>query len=625
MLDGKKEIKGFLNYYFQKRENQYLKNEISYHQLLIEKGVLYEIEGNKGILELVSDSDILQEIVLEVLETKLNTKLPLDISQSFKLIGKFEDCLKKEYNCENSVEPFDPLIKGLKKHVLSILVKQGVNVKEFFMSLPDEENRDIHLISFELTFLSFLFESKYSEKDMFEILFKLWNDQYYIHEVFRFLNELSYKNPKKSRELLAYGYENNEPLFLISELLIALYAVEEISLIDEIIELKKRDRVTCLKTLSRLKYKNEQDLKKAYSQVESLDFENIDIASGQISLIYNIIESNHKGEAILKEAFRLYAELLKNGTEEITSKVFKYINSIRGYEKDKYQLLYTYLLQSKDFKVIKKFFKHFKDPIYIFDVMMWLFSLTPDYRFSMNLFEDGIRYSWRNNQIKTQECILNCFREEPTFGILGVKILFTASSGVFSVDLTKLEKAEYQINVINSICNHPHSLNELLPLVLPLRNSKLKGVRSHLQQRLAEKVFDSYRELLYKQIESNIGNTKKEQEFLKPIKGALQDYNKLKEFKESLNDLNPYDNERELMDLYYRLEREAHAKIMNEAREGKGTFLEMLKTVTIVRGNSSMIREGEITPLAKIESSILVDGMSYRNPDLYESNLNDIG
>ena len=48
----------------------------------------------------------------------------------------------------------------------------------------------------------------------------------------------------------------------------------------------------------------------------------------------------------------------------------------------------------------------------------------------------------------------------------------------------------------------------------------------------------------------------------------------------------------------------------------------MVKSSIIVRGNSFKFDDREPTLLAKIESSMLIDGSSYLNPDLYEHNLN---
>ena len=58
--------------------------------------------------------------------------------------------------------------------------------------------------------------------------------------------------------------------------------------------------------------------------------------------------------------------------------------------------------------------------------------------------------------------------------------------------------------------------------------------------------------------------------------------------------------------------------------KGEGSFMQFIKNTIIVRGNSWKIGDREVSPLGKIESKMLVDGSSYLNPDLYESNLENI-
>lgn len=617
----KQTIIDFLDFYFQTRKSQYLKKELPQHEALIKQGVLYVVESNTEVLEIEGNSISLQKIVLEVAEDKLKKKLPLGISEAFKFIDEFDKELKKEYDCERVINSFSTIIRGFRGYSLYVLRKQGLDIKSFLLSIS-EDNRESHLYSLESSFFNFLPFFDYSEKEVFEILIELWDNDTKRHDVITGLRKLPSKSIEKSKALLGYAYKNNVPLHFISELLIGLYNAGETSSIEEIVELKDKDIIACLGVLGRIKYKSEQDVEKAFSQIGELEFENIEVANQQSYLIRNIIECEHATETIRKNAFKLYVTFLKNGTEEVINRVFQDIYFVKGYEAEKYNLLHLYLSKTGNFEVIKRFFGYFNNPAYIFDIMMRLFNTTPNYRFSMSLFENGIRHGWNTNQAETEKQILNLFKQHPAFGILGVKTIFTAYLGIFQVDLLKLDKAEYQINAIDSICKHPHSFDKLLPLIMPLRNSKLKGVREHLQNSLAYLVFKSYHSTLYNQIKGDLGKSKKDKQFIEPIKKALDDYNKLKELKGSINDLNPYENEQDLMDLYYRLEHEQNAKVMDEAKHGKGTFMEMAKNVIIVRGNSWMIREGEVSPLGKVESSMLIDGNSYLNPDLYEHNLN---
>lgn len=613
-------IRAFLDYYFNTRKSQFSKNEIPQYKELIELGILYKIDTERGILELEQNSNKLQDIVLTIAIEKLKKELPHDISEAFKFVDEFEDTLKKEYNCERIINSFNHIIWGFKGFVLYNLHIKGLDIKNFLLSL-DKDNRGKHLFSFERSFFDFLPNSNYSEGEIFEI-FNQIDNKYTEHDIIMFLRNSFKRNLSFGNTLLKYALENNVKERFVSDLLIGSYNSEDLTAIDKAIDLRKKNFSECLFVLGRLDFKNEIDVEKAYNQIGNLELENIEIAHQQSYLIQNIIENRNANETILKKSFKFYSVFLIKGTDKIRKSVLHDIYLIKEFESEKYGLLNLYLSKTGDFAVIRRFFYHFFDPLYIFDIMVRLFNKDPDYNFPMDLFENGIGEVWSKNQTKTEEAILNLFKQHAVFGILGVKTILSSHFNIYHIDLLKLDKAEYQLNAINSLCKHPHSFDKLLPLILPLRNSKLKDVREHLQNNLAKKVFNSYHETIYKQIESSIGKTKRDKEFLIPIKKALDDYYTLKELKESINDINPYENERDLMDLYYRLEHEAHAKMMNEVNAGKGTFMEMVKTNIIVRGNSFKFDDKEPTPLSLIKSSMLIDSSSYLNPDLYDYKLN---
>ena len=145
-----------------------------------------------------------------------------------------------------------------------------------------------------------------------------------------------------------------------------------------------------------------------------------------------------------------------------------------------------------------------------------------------------------------------------------------------------------------------------------------------MQEELSDKVFYAYHDTIYELILKEIGESSEDKEFMKPITEALNDYKELKKLKESIKDIDPFENEYELIQLYFRLEREEQAKMMNKIKEGEGSFLHFAKSTTIVRGNSWKIGDREVTPLGKVEAQMLVDRSSYLNPDLYEFNLDNI-
>lgn len=615
-------ITDFLDYYFKGPKKEYSKNEIPQHKTLIKSGVLYENNLDKDILVINNLSKDLLNAVLTIAEIKTNKKLPIDLSKAFAFIQEFENILREEYKppFHNS---YDLITKKFRPYVISVLYQQGVSVKDFLLSLNNEE-RENHLFTFERSFFDFLPTSNYSEKEIFEICNQI-NTKFAEHDVILFLRNSFAQGTKFGNKLLKYALKNNIKMRFISDLLIGAYNSRNLSNIDEIIDLKEKNLIECLFVLGRLDFNNELDVEKAFALIENVELENVEIARNQSYLFRNIVENEFTTDVIRQKSFKLYVNFIENGTDNIRECVFQDIHFIENHEDEKYKLLHHYLSKGGNFGVIKNFFYNINNPRYVFDLMMRLFNTNPNFRFSIDLFEDGIIHAWNTNTLQTEEQILNLFKQHPAFGILALKVILCSHFNILFVDLSKLEKSDYQINAINNVCKYPHSFDSILPLILPLRNSKFKEVREHLQNLLAEKVFLSYHDIIHNQIKDAVGTSKKDKEFLLPITKALNDYHTLKKLKESINDLNPYENERNLMDLYYRLEHEEQAKAMKRVDKGKGTFLESIKSNIIVRGNSFRFDEGEPTPLAKIESIMLIDGISYLNPDLYENNLNITG
>lgn len=107
-------------------------------------------------------------------------------------------------------------------------------------------------------------------------------------------------------------------------------------------------------------------------------------------------------------------------------------------------------------------------------------------------------------------------------------------------------------------------------------------------------------------------------EFLEPINHALEQYHKINELKTSINDLNPRENERDLMELYFNLEYEEQRKLLNKAHLSDNSFMALCKNTIIVRGNSWKIGDNEVTPLMKHESSYAIDIRMYKDPDLFD-------
>lgn len=602
----------FIPYYLKTRKSQYKKTEIPNYEGLVEKEVL--IESNSNLLIINYYCEELNNEILNIAEKMLNKKISEDLSEAFLFIESFQKLLLEEYNLTSRINPFSSMIRGLEVYVLSIFHKQGDDLLTFCSSLKVRDKREKHLLSFELGFLKLLPYSSYSSKDTFEVLNALLKEK----ELQRHINNALYDFIRKDLErgigLLEYGLAEEESITIVSILLVAIYNTSDINTIDEIVELDEKYSLQRIKILARLNFKSLKDLKIALGYLNDLNFEDIEYADEQCFLINSIIKSDFSTDEVNSNLFNSYRKFLNQKNKEFVNRLFKNVLLINGYENDRYQLLLLSLPKLIDYNTVVEFFYTLKDPKYLFNFIVNLYSLRPANRFPIRRFSPLIKHYIRFKLKETEQLILSLF-ENLQYGRLGVKIILE----IHQIDFLKLDKEEFQINAIKSVCNSPHSFNKLLPYILPLRNSMHSKVPLYLQQRLSELVFNTYHETVYNQIKEILIESKEEDvEFLKPIKESLNKYYKLKEKKESINDLNPYENEKDLMNLYYRLEAEERNKSKSKIRDRKDGVFGSMKTSVIVRGNSFKVDGKTVYPMARIQSEMLVNPKIFLNPDLFD-------
>lgn len=608
------------------KENRMLfnKSEIGDCKELISVEILKESEDNIDIFEL-TPNELFYEHLLKFIETQVGKKFPLEFSGAFKCIDDFKENKRKEYKI-NIVNAYDKVIKGLKTYVLNKFKKEDIaDPREFLITLKDIEKKENHLYSFERVFMSFLPYSGYSTKEIAEMCIQLWDKESLNSSIINFLREYGRINTEKANDLLIDLNSKNDPLRIASHLLIGLYDAGDRKALEGAIKLKEVDCQESLFVLARIKYANEIDIEKIFKSIMPLNFEDENVASEQSYLLFNLINSSASSEKIKAKSFQELINFLENGNDKVLDVIFYGISHhLDNFEAEKYSLMLMYLSKVEKIEVIKDFFNNFKDPQYVFRFIKLSFQSNPQFRFKIDLFRNGISQAWQTNQVATEDIILNLFKEHPLFSILAVKIIQSSHHGIYSIDLLKLSDEKSQINAIKGLCKSPICFDELLPILLELRKSKFKTTREFLQGKLIEKVFYSYHESIFKLIESQISDSEEDQEFIKPIKESLDNYFEIKKIKESVKDIDPRANESDLMELYYRLEREENAKIMDRSRNQEGFLSHLAKKMIIVRGNSWKHGEQEVRPLAEIRSEMLVDAESYLNPDLYEINLNKI-
>lgn len=602
---------------------QFPKTSFDNTSQLLEKGVILLNEDDLDTVQLNPESIEFNSALLSWAETKLERKVPGTIVEAFSFIEEFQEKLKEENGIEkNVINAYEDIIKGLQSYLLYHLSSGGFNVKSFYLNEFNKE-RENELFLFEQHLFDFLPYSNLLPKDIWEICQKTISssDHYYVSE---FARHLPRKNYSLAEDLLTLALKSSvtDNSFFIAHLLVGLHKEGMDGVFEKAIQLKEDQPQQSYYILNLLKNLTETQNNLVFDLVSNDN--SSDHIGSKTQVLCGLIMNPEVEESLRKKCFEVLNEYLELEEKDSVKVAFRSIvHNLKPYEAEKYQMLHRYLEKTLDFSIINTFFYHLNDPKYLFDLIIMNYR-TRWQRGSISKFIEPIYHFWNKSTSETEKIILDLFNPEEKLGMLPVEILMTGNFGALQVDLLKLKTKQEQARAIEAITLFPHSFERLLPILLPLRHSIHPEVVKFLQRKLSELIYDAYHGSLLNNIESFLDDSKEDELFVQPLKETLEKYEAIVTAKEAIKDLDPYENERDLMDLYYNLEHENRAKLMQDINENpKGILAAVGKTTIIVRGNSwKQELENEVIPLGKIESQFTLDARLFKNPDLQEYILN---
>ncbi|UWY30048.1 hypothetical protein N4T20_08905 [Flavobacterium sp. TR2] len=615
-----KEIDNLLFYYFKNPDDlsgivkntdiDYFKSE----KLLID-------EHEKLVLNF--ESELLNKELINMLEISLGIKLSKNISNTIKYIDEFANFLIKKYSAENNRIPVLRLTKNLKIYFL-LYNFNSLEVFNFLLNLLNsKDNRPRHLNSFEEIYFHFLFHSKYDIKTIYSSCTETYKkSKYQSRHIFSYVKKLVTLKILLSKQLYEYGLENNIQQYpgfaptLISE----MYNLSDSQAIEYSKKLLEIDRAEAFKTFSHFNITCKEEVENIFNLTKDLDCRTVNEIDQQTFLFCKLIENINISHEIRNECFNKIVIHLKSENLEIANATFHNITyCLENYETQRYQLLFIYLNNTKNFKIINDFFYTFKTPNYLFDFIMKDFD-AKGFRNSADIFDDTISHFWNESKKEVELIILNMFSQR-RYSLLALKIILSSNSDFpYPINFLDIKTEEAQKNAIDAFSIFPYSIDKLIPLILKLKESKFINVRTHLSKELENLVFETYHESLYELVIPHL-NGIKDRKLIKSLKNAITDYKNLKEQKSKIKDLSPWENEKDLLDLYYRLEHENNAKISKNF-PAKESFLSMTKGTIIVRGKAWKLEDqDEALPLQAFKSSLLINSRAYKNPNNYENEL----
>lgn len=617
-------IDGLLELLLKHRRTQFKREDFSEIEKALKMGIIHRLDLETELYEIDMEAPTLMEAFWEMAKVKVGP-FPKNIPEVSQKIERLDEILKEENGIKaNVIGTYSAILRGLHVFLLGKLEEQGVDVGTYYEDyLGHKAELKVRLFHFDRCFFRFLPRSGYPADRVLKLC-KLGlanEDNYNVLDFARLLakanfglaNEV-YARIKKGDGTLLKGFRTN--------LAIGLYNGGMHELFEEYKERITEEPDEAFRFFQVIDKKDKKTLETIFGIVASDDREENRVRKADVlSMLIN-----HQGatKKIRQRSFDLIKSYFESENEEVKHGVLWSINYITDFEEERFGILMAYLTKTSNFKVLTNFFWRFKDPKYMYGLLRACYYQAWG-RSSISFFKEAIGHFWQVNRDASEKQIFAMFDPQRQLGLLPVEVLMCGYMNPLPVDLLKLDSEDKQINAIRCICIFPHSFDSLLPIVLKLKDSKFPKVNLYLKERLAQLIVEVYHELLFESIKGLLGTTAKDKMFLREMTKAFDRHKEIKVLKDSVDDLNPMQNERDFMDLFYNLEHERRSILMEEIHQSKDSFMSHAKRSVIVRGNAwKMPEKEEITPLQRFAAGHWMHGNAVLNPDLFELELRNI-
>lgn len=623
MNQNSEKIEALFCYCFNNKADKYNLSNILNFDFYLDKGIIIkQIENELDEFSVNFDSELLNEEFLKIAEKENESTLPFQIEYALSFVDKFESNIKIKYQI---IESSNDFVK-LKKHFRAFIINKfdySLIEKHYSDILKDKRIDRKKRYDFIDAFFKYLEVYNSNEESILNSCLKYnKSEKYHSNYVFNILGNIAKSNHLVSEKIVNYILDKkfNDYKDFLPVLLINLYNTNYAKAFDIALNCIKRDQIIALKALCGFNFTNSNLINQVFDELQQLGFKSTDDVNLKSQLLCNFISNKNTDATLRRKFFAEIVELLKSENHDFSNAVFSNVKyNLDDFETEKYNLLNIYLNNTKNFYVLKDFFYEFKNPVFLFRILTSSYDIT-GFRGSIDIFENAISHFYDVSKKQFEDELLNLFNYRK-YSFLALKIILSDRSIKLNIDLNELDK-QAQINLIDSVCSFPHSIDKLTPMLLTIRNSKFNESRKYLKEKLSELIFEVYHESLFDLIKKNLNDDKKDKAFLEPLQKSLDAYTEIKILKKSIKDLDPTENERNLMELYYRLEHENQAKMMKDVNNDNNSFLSMTKTMVIVRGRSFKSEDSDtVTPLGLIESSLMIDNRAYKNPNNFEQNL----
>jgi len=371
--------------------------------------------------------------------------------------------------------------------------------------------------------------------------------------------------------------------------------------------------------LCRLNFNNKNELLRAFQVIRDHKSEDLDFLRESAFANKNFIVNDLATDEIKVKGIENIGKLIEHEDKEVVGQAVYWLSSIHGLEDEK--MRYLTILINRGIQVdFWNYFKNFESPSYLFEFVKEVY-VNLGLKASIRPFEHAFNAFYREKSKEFEIGLAELLSND--YGIIrkaGVDLLIAKHIGTYAVNLMSLNEKR-QLIVIDTLLEVPSQIKKTLPIVLQLKDSKFQEVRKFLLIKCIQLIF-AYEKLI---IEILTIHLKEESEtdliFLNKIKEVWEEHEKNLTKKRSLVELNPFINQRQLVNLYYRSEQEYQIEMKEEALKNSSIMKFGLgRNVPVIRGCAFKMEgnNDRINKMGKIENEVYIDKRYFINPAAYE-------
>ena len=571
--------------------------------------------------ELNYESLYVKDALLKYSEHSMNALLPSNLKDAIKFGSSF--CTKIREPKVNVHWYGNLEFRLLDYIILYVAVKNKIDLVDFIIKLDDPQEREAEYLNFEMRFCNVLPNLNLNAENLYQSLKYLNNKKAtLVSDIFTAIFQIGCSNPQVCIEcFLRFKAEKDYELIYI--FIIALYKTNPKHYLDEGIELLNESQEHGLNALSRIEYENLADITRASDVVSGLDKLSISALRAIPLFFVKIINNPNSSDILIKIAFRNLFEIISidSDDQQFRNELVRRVKLIEGYDQEKFKLLLRFLSWGIP-QVIVGFFSNFKSPTFLFNLIRQAYT-QKGIQVNIKYFESDLFLMHNKFPEEFETELLKLLTDEiSAVRFAGLEVMKSKHNDVYSVNLIRLNQAEQEI-ALKALVAFPINIEGLLPILIQLRDSEFEEIKTLLFEKMIE-LFNAYNKNLIVMIETLLDLEKKEDlNFIAKIKAEFKKYEKYHELKGNLHELDPYKNEIDYLEKFYRIEQEHQAELMKKISE-ESFIRTIAKNIRILRGSGFKVEQNDnISMLGTYSTEFPVDRRYFLNPEKYNWELQE--